>query len=129
VNHYASIAATSHDAAGTYRAVLSGRHHCIHEFKVRLSAGGAIDVTIHWFFATGRSNPVYAITHDTSPAGPDVVYADARATYGNLTFDGVVSGQSNVAGVGWGDKYRFTTTGSGPVTFNSPWASSRERER
>ena len=44
-----------------------------------------------------------------------------RAPYGNLTFDGVVSGQSNLAGVGRGDKYRFTTTGSGPVTFNSQW--------
>lgn len=125
VNHYGAGAATSHDVTGTYRAVLRGSHHSIHEFKLRLSPGGPVDVTIHWFFATGRSNPVYAITHDASPAGADTVLADARAPYGNLTFDGITNGQSDVAGVGWGDRYQFTTTGSGPVTFNSPWEYTR----
>ena len=122
VNHYGMNSDdTSHDKTGTYRTVLNGTHHSIHEFKVRVSPGGPVDVTIHWFFATGRSNPIYAITHDSFAAGADVVRADARAPYGNLTFDGATSGDSEVAGVGWGDQYRFSTTGAGPVTFNSPW--------
>ncbi len=123
VNHYGAGGSddTSHHVTGTYQTVLNGNHHSIHEFKLRLSPGGPVDVTVHWFFATGRSNPVYAITHDASPAGRDVVQADSRSPYGNLTFDGIASGASEVAGIGWGDQYRFTTTGPGPVTFNSPW--------
>jgi ribosomal protein S11 len=123
VNHTPNgLEYSSHDVRGSYRSLLNGTHHSIHEFKVRLSLGGLpVDVTIHWFFATGRSNPVYAITHDATPAGLNRVMADSRSPYGNLTFDGVTSGTSNVAGIGWGDLYPFTTTGSGPVTFNSPW--------
>jgi hypothetical protein len=121
VNHYAAGSRSSHDVAGNYRTVLNGTHHSIHEFKVRLSPGGPVDLTVHWFFATGRTNPVYAITHDATPAGPDVVAADSRSPYGNLIFEGIANGNGPVAGIGWGDQYRFTTTGSGPVTFASAW--------
>ena len=121
VSHYQAGSHSSHDVIGNYRTVLNGTHHSIHEYKLRLSPGGPVDVTVHWFFATGRTNPVYAITHDASPAGPDVVAADSRSPYGNLIFDGIAGGDSPVAGIGWGDQYRFTTTGPGPVTFDSPW--------
>lgn len=122
VNHTAAGGVDhSHNAIGTYQTLLGGPHHSIHQFKLRLSPGGPVDITVHWFFATGRSNPVYAITHDATPAGPNAVTADSRAPYGNLTFDGITAGDGQVAGVGWGDLYRFTTTGPGPVTFNSPW--------
>jgi hypothetical protein len=89
---------------------------------MRVSPGGSVDVTIHWLFATGRSHPVFAITFDATPAGQNAVNADTRAPYGNLNFDGVSDGSGDVAGVGWGDQYRFTTTGSGPVTMESTWS-------
>src|SRR5262249_716892 len=117
------MTASSHDVAGTYRTVLSGTYHAIHEFKVSVSPGRAVDTTIHWFFATGRSNPVYAITQDASDAGINGVIADARSPYGSLTFDGMSTG--NVAGIGWGEWYRFGTTGPGPLTINSPWDYSQ----
>jgi hypothetical protein len=130
VSHYGSDgdAATSRRRRGTWRTVLAGRHHAIHEFKVRVFPGGPVDVTVQWMFATGRPNPVLAITHDASAAGPDAVSADARAPYGHLNFDGDGSGMGPVGGLGWGDRYRFVTTGTGPgggVDFQSPWDYSQ----
>jgi len=127
VNHYGSTAATSRNGSGgTLRTVLSGTHHAIHEFKVRVSPGGPVDTTIHWYFATGRSNPVYAITFDATPAGPDAVKADSRAPYGDMLFDGKSDNSGEVSGIGWGDRYRFKTTGSGPVTWGSTWDYKQE---
>jgi hypothetical protein len=118
VNHYASTSDDSTQHAGTWRTVLAGRHHAIHEFKVQQQPGGPVNVTIHWVFATGKSHPLYAITFDATPAGMNAVTADTRAPYGDLAFEGT---NGDIAGVGWGDKYRFTTTGAGPVTANSAW--------
>jgi hypothetical protein len=100
--------------------VLAGPHHAIHEFKVRMSPGGPVDATVRWFFATGRSEPVVALTFDSSPAGPNVVNADTRAPYGDFLFEGT-STPGPIGGIGWGDNYRFTTTGPGPVTAATPW--------
>ncbi len=122
VAHYGSAAADaeSRDTVGTYRTVLAGAHHAIHEFKWRIFPDGKpVDVTVHWFFATGRSHPVYAITYDATPAGADAVRADSRAPYGDLGWDGNVNG--DVEGIGWGDRYKFTTTGAGPVGPQSTW--------
>lgn len=121
VNHYGSTADTSHDRTGTYRTVLAGRHHAIHEFKVRMQPGGPVDATIHWRFATGQSHPVYAVTFDATAAGANTVNADTRTPYGNLTFDGVANDSTPVTGLAWGDAYRFTTTGTGAVTLQSAW--------
>ena len=118
VNHYASTADLSRGKTGTFRTVLGGAHHAIHEFKVRMNPGGPVDATVQWFFATGRSAVVYAISFDATPAGPNVVNADTRAPYGDLAFEGT---SGPIAGVGWGDKYRFTTTGNGPVTAATAW--------
>ncbi len=104
---------------GTHRTVFAGKHHAIHEFRARISPGGPVDVTIHWFFATGLSHPIYSITYDATPAGANVVMADTRSPYGDMTWDGKADG--NVEGVGRGDKYKFTTTGTGPVTPQSSW--------
>jgi hypothetical protein len=123
INHYASTASETQHIGGTTTTVLAGRHHAIHEFKWRISPGGSVDVTAHWFFATGRSHPLFSITYDATPAGPDVVAADTRAPYGDLAWDDGVGG--DVSGIGWGDAYRFTTTGSGPVTPHSPWDYSK----
>ena len=120
VNHYGNTDDNSGGRTGSFRTVMSGPHHALHEFKVRMYPGGPVDVTIHWFFATGRSAPVYAVTFDASPAGPDVVRADTRAPYGDFGFEGTTS-VGDIGGIGWGDAYRFTTTGAGPVTMDSPW--------
>jgi hypothetical protein len=117
VNHYASSADVSKDHTGTFRTVFAGAHHAIHEFKVRMSPGGPLDATVHWFFATGRSSPVYFITYDATAAGPNTLVADSRAPYGDLAFEGAIG---SIGGVAWGDKYRFTTT-SVPVTPATGW--------
>jgi hypothetical protein len=117
VNHYASTAATSADVTGDYRTVFAGAHHAVHEFTLRVSPGGPVDVTVYWVFATGRSAPLVALTHDATPAGADAVDADARGPYGNLIFDEV---DGDVAGMAWGDQYRLITTSS-PLTFDSSW--------
>lgn len=117
VNHYASSADVSKRHSGTYRTVFAGQHHAIHEFKVRMNPGGPVDATVHWFFASGRSAPVYFITYDATPSGPNVVAADSRAPYGDLAFEGT---SGPIGGVAWGDKYRFTTT-TGPVSIGTAW--------
>ncbi|MBX7116436.1 MAG: hypothetical protein K1X64_19080 [Myxococcaceae bacterium] len=118
VNHYGNSAALSKSRMGTFRTVLSGRHHAIHEFKLQMSPGGPVDVTVQWVFRTGVSHPIYAITYDATPAGPNAVNADTRAPYGELAFEGTAGA---IGGIGWGDKYRFTTTGAGPLTVASSW--------
>lgn len=118
VNHYGSTADLSKSRPGTSRTVFAGQHHAIHEFKLRMNPGGPVDVTIHWFFASGRSAPVYAITFDATPAGPNAVDADTRAPYGDLDFEG---SHGPIGGIGWGDKYRFVTQGAGPLSESSAW--------
>jgi hypothetical protein len=85
---------------------------------VRMNPGGPVDATMTWFFATGRSNPIVAVKLDSTPAGANVVNADTRAPYGDIAFEGTAG---DIGGVAWGDKYRFRTTGNGPVTASSPW--------
>ena len=113
----------NHRVQGTYRTVLLGKHHAIHEFKTRLNASKLterpLDVTVHWMFATGRSHPIYAITYDSSPSGRNAIIADSRAPFSDMAFDG--DPDADVEGIGWGDKYLFRTTGDGPVTQNSSW--------
>jgi hypothetical protein len=123
INHYASTASETQHVGGTTNTVLAGRHHAIHEFRWRVSPGGNVDVVAHWFFATGRSHPLFSITYDATPAGADVVAADSRAPYGDLAWDDGTAG--DVSGIAWGDEYRFTTTGAGPVTPHSPWDYSK----
>jgi hypothetical protein len=79
-------------------------------------------VTVRWFFATGRDHPLWSVTFDTSPAGPNVVSADTRAPYGDMHWDG--GANSEVAGVGWGDRYKFRSLDS-PVKMESGWDYSQ----
>jgi hypothetical protein len=119
VNHYGNTVANTQQTQGQYAVVFAGRHHAIHQFKWRLNPGGPVDVTAQWIFATGRDHPLFSVTYDASPAGANVVFADTRTPYGDLGWDNDAKGP--VSGVGWGDKYRFQTTGSGPVTPTSAW--------
>ena len=118
VDHYASSDANSQGTGGTTKTVFAGRHHAIEEFKLRVSPGGNVDVTMHWMFATGRSHPLLAITLDATPAGSNKVSADTRTPYGDMAWD--ENANAAVEGVGWGDSYKFKTTNS-PVTQNSTW--------
>jgi hypothetical protein len=121
VSHFGSTGDDSdtQGIGGTYRTVLAGRHHAIHEFKWDISPGGTVHVTVHWMFATGRSHPLFAITLDSSANKAGAVMADSRSPYGDLAWDNGANG--DVTGDGWGDTHKFTTTGSGPVTPTSPW--------
>lgn len=120
INHFGDSYYGSLSAPGTgYRTLFRGQYHAIHEFRARLALGGGpVDVTIQWFFATGRDHPVWAVTFDSSPAEPDAVDADSRAPYGDLQWDGGAG--SPVDGVGWGDRHKFQTF-STPLSFDSAW--------
>jgi len=104
---------------GTWRTLFEGRHHALHEYRWPLPLDGhVVNVTVHYLFATGRSHPLYAITHDASGIPADAIQADVRSPYGNLLFDG--NANAEIAGLGWGDRNRFVTLSS-PVTMNSGW--------
>jgi hypothetical protein len=124
VNHNSNDGAyVSTGTTGTYTNVFTGRHHAIHQFKLTYSINSVnTTATIHWYFATGQDNPVYAITFDTSAAGAGGITGftvDSRAPYGDLQFGGDGS-NPNVSGVAWGDKYKFFTRDE-PVTPQSRW--------
>jgi hypothetical protein len=125
--------------AGSFQRVFEGRHHAIFRFTQnypRYSSTTAnppntlyqVPVTIDWMFASGRDNPVWAITYDLSGVPVNALNDDSRAPYGELVIDG--SGATNISGVAWGDRYKFTAcTGTNPcspvgmtnLTLNSDW--------
>jgi len=112
---------------GLFQRVFEGRHHVIFRFTQNYVRNCSttlpvqqrtIPVTIDWVFATGRDNPLWAITFDLSGTPVNTFFDDSRAPYGELNIDG--QGFTNIDGVAWGDRYRFTTT-TAPVTLNSQW--------
>ena len=119
-----------HLIAGTWSRVFTGRHHAIFRFQQNYprycTTGGAAEndlpVTIDWVFSSGRDNPLWAVTYDLSGVAANVLYDDSRAPYGELLFDGSATeaAHSVIAGVGWGDGYKFTSL-TNPVTFSSEW--------
>jgi hypothetical protein len=121
VTHYenGSDEVDTQSVGGTYSTLLAGRHHAIHEFKWDIEPGGTVHVTAHWMFLTGRDNPLFAITLDSSATTAGTVVADSRCPYGDLAWDNGTNG--DVSGDAWGDSHKFTTTGAGPVTPTSPW--------
>jgi hypothetical protein len=119
VNHFDSSATISSGHAGTYETLLSGPHHVIHAYHWRYAIQGHdVNITVHWFFATGRDHPVYAITFDLTGVPEGAVRADTRSPYGDVQWDG--GGSTPVSGVGWGDRYRFSSLGA-PVSMASGW--------
>lgn len=115
---------------GQYQRVFEGRHHVIFRFTQNYPRNCSttnvmartIPVTIDWVFSTGHDNPVWAVTWDLDLAGPsapvDTFWDDSRGPYGELNIDG--DGWTNIDGVAWGDRYKFTST-SAPVTLASQW--------
>jgi hypothetical protein len=127
VSHFSGNGVShSGNLAGNYRRVFVGRHHAIHEFSWNMPIGGTpVKVTVHWFFATGRDHPVYAITFDTStaPSTGLPTEADSRAPYGDIAWDGDGT-NAFVDGVKWGDKYKFYSR-TEPFTAQSQWDYSQ----
>ncbi|WNG59288.1 hypothetical protein F0U59_34625 [Archangium gephyra] len=127
VSHFSGNGVShSGSLAGSYRRVFVGSHHAIHEFSWNLPIGGTpVKVTVHWFFATGRDHPVYAVTFDTSASGPSGLptSADSRTPYGDIAWDGDGT-NAFVDGVKWGDKYKFFSRGE-LFTAQSQWDYSQ----
>lgn len=120
-----------HFTGGTFSRIFEGRHHAIIRFQqnyprycstTQPAVASPMPVTIDWLFATGRDHPLWAISYDMSAIPVNRLRDDARAPYGELRFDGTLIGspQTQIAGVGWGDLYKFAST-SNPVTYNSGW--------
>ncbi|MBN8727080.1 MAG: hypothetical protein J0H15_05180 [Xanthomonadales bacterium] len=122
-----------HSFGGHFQRVFEGRHHAIFRFtqaypRYCTVAGAAqqfdLPVTIDWVFASGRDHPLWSVTWDVAGSGATVdrLADDSRAPYGELRIDGAASdaARAQIAGVAWGDWYRFTTT-SALVTFDSQW--------
>lgn len=112
---------------GAFQRVFEGRHHAIFRFTQNYprhcssAHGGAttsVPITIDWTFSTGRDNPLWSITYDMSNLPANYLFDDSRAPYGELNIDG--AGATNISGIGWGDRYQFTSTSS-PLTLNSSW--------
>ena len=121
VNHQSAddSAVSSRFQPGTYRTVFAGAHHAVHEYRWTIPfIGGNVVATVQWVFSTGRDHPLWAGTFDCSGAAPNAVSADDRSPAGLLNFDGDVD--SDVSGVGWGDRYKFKTT-STPESMSSSW--------
>ena len=122
-----------HFVTGTFTRLFAGPHHAILRFTQSYPrvcrTGGTppaepigIPVTIDWVFATGRDHPLWAVTWDLSGVPAGTLNDDARGPYGELLFDGASTegAHGQIAGVAWGDRYKFTTT-TNPVTLNSTW--------
>ena len=127
-----------HGFSGQFERVFEGRHHAILRFTQRYprysrttanppNTQYQVPVTIEWVIANGRDHPLWAMTWDLTGALPNAVPVDAleddtRAPYGEMLFDGSanMAAHSVIAGVGWGDRYKFASTGN-PVTFDSQW--------
>ncbi len=122
VSHYGNGGGVGKDADGTFTPIFVGAHHALYEYKFTQNiAGQPIPITFNWFFATGRNNPVLAITYDMNGAPVGSMNADIRTPYGDIAWTGDENlGNVLMAGVGWGDHYRFRTTTS-PLTMNSEW--------
>ncbi len=122
VSHFGSGGSQGKDNPGTFSPIFVGAHHALYEYKFNQSIGGqSIPITFHWFFATGRDNPVMAITYDMNGKPKGWTDADIRTPYGDIAWDGDEHlGSTVVSGLGWGDRYKFVTTSS-PLTMNSSW--------
>jgi hypothetical protein len=136
--------------SATYSKVFTGTHHAIHEYTLnyvrygltqaainsgfapwtKINSANKSNVTVYnmpvriqWLFATGRNYPIWSVTFDLSAAPNHAVDSDFRAPYGDMKIEGG-NGSAIVAGVGWGDKYKFVSLGN-PFTMNNNWDYSQ----
>ena len=117
--------------SGTTAITLQGSSHAIITYSIPTYtiSGVTVPTTIQWFFADGRSDPIFAITQDAS-ASPGNLGADSRSPYGDMAYDGATTGDpitgQVVGGYSYGDQYKFVTLATGPeqVKRSSPWKAT-----
>ncbi len=122
-NHTASGGdSSSHHTPGTTSVLLSGPHHAIlaYEMPTYTISGKVVPTTVHWFFADGRSHPVFTLTQDARNSSGNLG-ADCRSPYGDVGYDGGIGAPAG--GAAFGDTFKFVTLASNPeqVTRASGW--------
>ena len=118
---------------GATQTLFAGRHHALHMYSLNYPRWGKVGgvntkfnmaVKVGWIFATGRNHPLWTVSFDMNQMPADIVTADTRAPYGDMSFDGTTGegtpGSDVIGGVGWGDLYKFRST-TAPFTLNSDW--------
>ncbi|HZR21038.1 MAG TPA: IPT/TIG domain-containing protein [Verrucomicrobiae bacterium] len=113
---------SSHTTPGTTTVLLAGAHHAIvsYDMPAYKIDGQTVPTTIQWFFADGRSHPIFAISQDARATAGNLA-ADTRSPYGDVAYDGGLG--ATVGGGSFGDTYKFATLASAPeqVTRASGW--------
>jgi len=108
---------------GTTTVTLQGMHHAIITYYMASYPiyGQAVPTTVQWFFADGRSHPIFAITQDARGTTGNLG-CDSRSPYGDMAYDGDGTG-AWVGGCSYGDTYKFVTLAANPeeVTEASGW--------
>ncbi|HEY5754125.1 MAG TPA: hypothetical protein VIT21_13320 [Chthoniobacterales bacterium] len=113
---------SSHRTPGSTTVLLAGSHHAILSYDMPGYKIGnqSIPTTVHWFFADGRSHPIFSISQDARSTSANLG-ADSRSPYGDVAYDGGVN--ATVGGASFGDTFKFVTLAANPeqVTRASGW--------
>jgi hypothetical protein len=114
---------SSHVTPGTTTVVLAGAHHAILSYAMpnyNLD-GHTVPTTVQWFFADGRSHPLFMLSQDARATAGNLG-ADSRSPYGDVAYDGLGAG-ATIGGASFGDTYKFVTLAAAPeqVTRASGW--------
>jgi hypothetical protein len=113
---------------GTTTITLQGTDHALltyymanYQIVDQSGHSQTVPTTVQWFFADGRSHPIFAITQDARGLSGNIG-ADTRSPYGDMAYDGD-GVNAYVGGASYGDTYKFVTLASNPeeVTKNSGW--------
>jgi len=117
---------------GTTTILLQGTGHAIIQYNMpayeidgpySAPVYQKVPTTIQWFFADGRSHPIFSISQDARQAGGNLG-ADSRSPYGDMAYDGD-GVDADVGGASYGDTYKFVTLASNEVTTNSGWQDTQ----
>jgi hypothetical protein len=112
---------------GTTAITLVGTSHALITFSMPTYqiGGKTVPTAVQWFFADGRSNPVFAVSQDARATSGNLG-ADTRSPYGDMAYDGDGI-DALVGGFSYGDTYKFVTLAANPerVTNNSPWSATQ----
>jgi hypothetical protein len=113
---------------GTTTITLQGTDHALityymPDYQIVDQAGNTqtVPTAVQWFFANGRSHPVFAFSQDARATAGNIA-ADSRSPYGDMAYDGD-GADAFVGGCSYGDSYKFVTLAANPeeVTAASGW--------
>ena len=112
---------------GTTTITLQGVSHAIITFDMPAYtiSGQTVPTTVQWFFADGRSHPVFAVCQDAR-ATTGNLGADSRTPYGDMAYDGD-GVDALVGGFSYGDTFKLYTLAANPeeVTAASGWSATQ----